>query len=81
LSLLISILPYVFNSLLILLTVLIFRKRASVSFDGKRLSSDHMRSLVTLITYRRRLTEHQVVAVISMIVLFFTAIAVFVELL
>jgi len=81
LSLGISILPYVFNSALILLTIFFVRKKASVSFDGKKLVSDQRRSLVTLITYRRPLTERQVVAAISLLVVFFTSIAVLIELL
>ncbi|KON31931.1 hypothetical protein AC478_01755 [miscellaneous Crenarchaeota group-1 archaeon SG8-32-3] len=81
LPLLISILPYVFNSSLILLTIFLVKKRASVSFDGKKLSSDHRRSLVTLITYRRPLTEHQVVVIISLLVAIFTLIAVIISLL
>jgi UDP-N-acetylglucosamine--dolichyl-phosphate N-acetylglucosaminephosphotransferase len=76
LPLLISIIPYVVNSSLILLTIFIGKKRADVSFDGKKLMSDHRRSLVTLITYRRPLTERRVVATISAIVAIFTLIAV-----
>ncbi|MCW4006933.1 MAG: hypothetical protein NWF04_10150 [Candidatus Bathyarchaeota archaeon] len=73
-SLLISILPYVFNSSLILLTVFITRKKAVVKFDGKKLEANHRRSLVTLITYKRPLTEKQVVIIISAIIAVFTAI-------
>jgi len=76
LPLLISIVPYVVNSSLILLTIFFAKKRASVSFDGKKLVSDHRRSLVTLITYRRPLTERQVVAIISLLVAVFTLTAV-----
>jgi UDP-N-acetylglucosamine--dolichyl-phosphate N-acetylglucosaminephosphotransferase len=76
LPLLISIIPYVFNSSLILLTIFLTKKRATISFDGKKLTSDHRRSLVTLITYHRPLTERKVVAIISLIVLFFTLTAV-----
>jgi UDP-N-acetylglucosamine--dolichyl-phosphate N-acetylglucosaminephosphotransferase len=76
LPLLISILPYVFNSSLILLTIFLTKKRASVSFDGKKLTSDHRRSLVTLITYQRPTTERRAVATISLIVAAFTLIAV-----
>ena len=76
LPLLISIIPYVVNSSLILLTIFVGKKRADVSFDGKKLMSDHRRSLVTLITYRRPLTESRVVATISAIVAIFTLIAV-----
>jgi UDP-N-acetylglucosamine--dolichyl-phosphate N-acetylglucosaminephosphotransferase len=81
LSLVISILPYIFNSSIILLTIFFFRKKASISFDGKKIVSDQRRSLVTLITYRRPLTERQVVAAISLLVMFFTSIAVLIELL
>jgi UDP-N-acetylglucosamine--dolichyl-phosphate N-acetylglucosaminephosphotransferase len=76
LPLLISIIPYVFNSSLILLTIFLTTKRATVSFDGKKLMSDHRRSLITLITYHRPLTERKVVAIISLIVLVFTLMAV-----
>jgi UDP-N-acetylmuramyl pentapeptide phosphotransferase/UDP-N-acetylglucosamine-1-phosphate transferase len=67
-SLLISILPYIFNSSLILLNYFFFRTRASVSFDGEKLFSDHRRSLITLITYHRPLSERQAVAIISLLV-------------
>ncbi len=72
-SLVISIIPYVFNSAFILLSVFFVRKKANVVFDGRRLVSEHKRSLVTLLTYRRPLTERQVVAIISIIVAVFTA--------
>lgn len=75
-SLLVSILPYVFNSVLILLTVFFVRKKANVNFDGKRLMSEHKRSLVTLITYKRPLTEKQVVGIISLLTAIFTVLAV-----
>jgi len=79
-SLLVSILPYIFNSVLILLTIFFVRKRASVSLDGKKLVSDQRRSLVTLITYRRPLTERKVVALISLLMVIFVSIAVLIEL-
>lgn len=81
LSLLISILPYIFNSSLILLTIFFVRKKARVNFDGKKLSSDHRRSLITVITYHRPLTERQVVTIISLIVAFFTLLGVLIQLL
>ena len=67
-NLIVSVLPYIFNSSLILLTYFIFRTRASVAFDGEKLCSDHRRSLITIITYNRRLTERQVVVIISVLV-------------
>ena len=79
-SLLVSLLPYIFNSVLILSSIFFFRKRASVSFDGKKLVSDQRRSLITLLTYRRPMTERKVVAVISLLVLICVSIAVLVEL-
>ena len=78
-GLVVSILPYVFNSALILLTIFFVGKKAIVAFDGKKLVSDHRRSLVTLITFKRPLTERQVVAIISLIVGLFTLLAVIVE--
>ena len=76
LSLLIAILPYIFNSSLILLSVFFTRQRAKVSFDGTKLCSDHRRSLITLITYHHPLTEKQVVRRIALIVAVFTALSV-----
>ena len=81
LSLVISILPYVFNSSLILLTVFSTRKKAQVKYDGKKLESDHRRSLITMITYHRPLTERQVVAIISFIVALFTVSAILISIL
>jgi len=78
-SLLISILPYVFNSVLILSAILFLKKRACLSFDGKRLVSDHRRSLATLLAYKRPLTERKLVTIISFLFVFFTLLAVFVE--
>jgi len=65
-DMIVSVIPYIFNSSLILLTYFFSRTKAKVSFDGKKLSSDHRRSLITVVTYRRPLTERQVVAVISL---------------
>jgi len=75
-SLLISILPYFFNSALILLTIFFTRKKANAPFDGGKLCSDHRRSLITLITYHHPLTEKQVVGRIALIVAVFTVLAV-----
>ena len=79
-SLLISILPYIFNSSLILLSIFFFRKRASVLLHGNKLVSDQRRSLVTLITYRRPMTERKVVVLICLLVAIFVSIAVLIEL-
>lgn len=81
LNLLVSILPYIFNSSIILLSVFFTRKKARVSFDGNKLSSDSRKSLVTTITYHRPLTERQVVIIISAIVAVFTVIGAITQLL
>ena len=78
-GLLVSILPYVFNSAFILLSMFFVHKKAQVLFDGKTLVSNHRRSLVTLITYKRPLTEKQVVMIVSLIVSVFTVLAVLTE--
>ncbi len=80
LSLLISILPYIFNSALILLMVFFTHKKAKVTFDGQRLCSDSRKSLVTTITYKRPLTERQIVIIISAIVALFTLLAALLQL-
>ena len=67
-DLIISLLPYISNSCLILLSFFFYRKKAALSFDGKKLFSDHRRSLVTVLTYNNPLTERQVVALTSFLV-------------
>ena len=80
-DLIVSVIPYIFNSSLILLTYFFSRAKAKVSFDGEKLSSDHRRSLITVITYRRRLTERQVVVTISLMVAASTLVAYLLQLL
>ncbi len=75
-SLAISILPYIFNSSLILLTVFFTRKKAQITFTDGKLQSDHRRSLVTTLAYHRPLTERQVVAIVSAIVAVFTVLGI-----
>lgn len=74
-NLVISVLPYILNSSLILLTYFFFKTKANVSFQGKKLVSDHRRSLITLITYSHPLTERQVVVTISFLVAVSTSAA------
>lgn len=80
-GLIISLLPYIFNSSLILLTYFFFRAKASVSFDNEKLFSNQRRSLVTLVTYHRHLTERQVVAIISLLIVASTSAALMAQLL
>ena len=80
-DLFISILPYIFNSSIILLSVFFVNKKASVTFDGKKLSSDSRKSLVTTITYRRPLTERRIVQIIAGIVALFSLLGAVIQLL
>jgi UDP-N-acetylglucosamine--dolichyl-phosphate N-acetylglucosaminephosphotransferase len=64
----ISILPFIFNSSLILLSVFFTRRKAKVTFDGEKLCSDSRKSLVTTIVYKRPLTERKIVLIIAAIV-------------
>jgi UDP-N-acetylglucosamine--dolichyl-phosphate N-acetylglucosaminephosphotransferase len=80
-DLLISILPYIFNSSIILLSVFFTRKKAKVIFDGKTLSSDSRKSLVTIICYHHPLTERRIVQIIAVIVAVFTLLGAIITLL
>ena len=80
-DLLISILPFIFNSSIILLSIFITRKRASVSFDGEKLCSDSRKSLITTITYHRPLTERRTVQIIAAIVTLSTLFGAIIQLL
>ena len=74
-GLLVSIIPYIFNSSLILLTVFFTHKKALVIFKDGKLESNHRRSLVTTLTYRRPLTERKIVIIISALITIFTLLA------
>jgi UDP-N-acetylglucosamine--dolichyl-phosphate N-acetylglucosaminephosphotransferase len=74
--LLISLLPYILNSFLILFNHLILKRRSRLKINGDRLYADHRRSLVTLISYYRPMTERQLVAAVSLIVASFVALAI-----
>jgi UDP-N-acetylglucosamine--dolichyl-phosphate N-acetylglucosaminephosphotransferase len=80
-NLIISILPFIFNSSIILLSAFITKKKAAVTFDGQKLCSDSRKSLVTTLTYHRPLTERQIVIAISLIVTFFTLLGILVQVL
>lgn len=75
-TLLIVIIPYIFNSLLILLNFFFFRRTAQLISDGNKLYSHHRRSLQTIIVHNRRLSESQIVQTISLIVFCFAMLAV-----
>jgi len=77
-TLLIAILPYVFNSCLILANALLFGKAARLILEGNQLHAENRRSLLTIIAYFRSSTEHKLVVFVSAIVAFSTSIAVLV---
>lgn len=80
-SLLFSLLPFIFNSSLILLSYFLFRTKASAIFDGEKISSDHKRSLITLIAYYRPMSERQIVGIVSLLTAASTLVGLFVRLL
>lgn len=77
-SLLICLIPYIFNSGLILLNIFLFKRRASLILgkDGK-LIARHIRSLQTMIAkYYGRVTEHFIVIEIFLLVCCFTMMSI-----
>jgi UDP-N-acetylmuramyl pentapeptide phosphotransferase/UDP-N-acetylglucosamine-1-phosphate transferase len=77
-ALLIAILPYIFNSSIILLNRFLFHKTAELTLQGDRLVSRNIRSLQTLIPHNRPLSERRIVQIIALIFLLFTALAILV---
>jgi len=77
-TLLISILPYIFNSSIIILNHFLFHKTANLILQENKLYSSHRRSLQTIIAHNRPMSEHRIVQIISLIVLCSTAAAVLV---
>lgn len=77
-TLLISILPYIFNASLILLNFFLFRTTAKLIFDGNKLHAEHRRSLLTIIAYYRPMVERKLVTVVAVIFAVFTLIAILV---
>ena len=75
-ALLISILPYLFNSLLKLLNILFFKRLPALRLKSNMLFADHRRSLLTLIAYYKPLSERQLVLVVSFIFAIFSGLAV-----
>ena len=77
-TLVISVLPYIINSSLILINALFFKRKARLKMEGNILKADHRRSLVTLIAYYWPATERKLVSVISLTFVLTTLIAVLV---
>ncbi|MFW6110442.1 MAG: hypothetical protein ACOC6H_00205 [Thermoproteota archaeon] len=74
--LLVSLLPFIFNSFLILFNRLVLGRHSSLKMEGDHLYADHRRSLVTSISYYKPLTEKQLVTLISLIISSFVSLAV-----
>lgn len=77
-TLLISILPYIFNSSLILLTIFLAGRTAHLALKEGKLRSDHRRSLLTLIAYYKPSSERKLVLFVAALVALSTVTAVFV---
>lgn len=78
-TLAISILPYIFNSVLVLINVLFLKRRPSLAMDGPMLKADHKRSLITLIAYYYPTTERKMVMLIAFIFAIFTSAAIIIS--
>lgn len=76
-TLLISILPFILNSSLILLSIFLLGKTAHLILKNHTLCSENRRSLLTLIAYYKPLTERKLVSVVSLLVTLSTFIAIF----
>jgi len=76
LFLLISLIPFIFNSILILFSNYFLHEKADtfIDKDGK-LYSNKARSLRTLILYHRHLSEHHTVLITCFLIIVFTNIA------
>jgi UDP-N-acetylglucosamine--dolichyl-phosphate N-acetylglucosaminephosphotransferase len=77
-TLLISILPFIFNSSLILLNVFLFGRTAHLIPLKQKFRADGRYSLLTLIASFKPLSERKLVMVVSLLVAFFTIIGVLV---
>jgi len=77
-TLLVAILPYIFNSSLILLNHIFFRRNAQIILQGNKLFSRYRRSLPTLIAHNRPLSEARIVQIIFLIFLCSTVLSVLV---
>jgi len=80
-ALLISILPYIFNSILKLLNIFLLRQTATLKMKDNILYSDHRKSLLTLIAFYKPTTERKLVLIVSGIFVVFACLAVLANLL
>ncbi|MBS7634202.1 hypothetical protein KEJ34_01700 [Candidatus Bathyarchaeota archaeon] len=75
-TLAISIIPYIINSSLILINILLFKRRAALEISWPMLKAKHRRSLTTLIAYYYPATERKLVLLISSLFILTTVVAV-----
>ncbi|MEM2169967.1 MAG: hypothetical protein QW702_07970 [Candidatus Bathyarchaeia archaeon] len=78
-TLAIALVPYIFNSALVLINIVIFKRRARLTMNGLILKADHRRSLITLIAYYHPTTERKIVTLISLLFIITTSIAVIIS--
>lgn len=74
--LLVSILPYLFNSSILLFNRLFLGRRTTTFMKRNLLYANDRRSLLTIVEYYHPSTERQIVGIVSLIVGFFVVIAV-----
>ncbi|MEM2150761.1 MAG: hypothetical protein QW145_05720 [Candidatus Bathyarchaeia archaeon] len=78
-TLAISIIPYIFNSSLVLINLLFLKRRAGLEMNGLTLKASHRRSLLTLIAYYHPTTERKLVSLVSSLFTLTTAAAIFIS--
>ena len=78
-TLAISILPFIFNSSLVLINILFFKRRAKIEMDGLVLKASHRRSLLTLIAYYHPTTERKLVLLVASLFTLTTTAAVLIS--
>ncbi|MEM1587416.1 MAG: hypothetical protein QXX99_08400 [Candidatus Bathyarchaeia archaeon] len=78
-TLAIALVPYIFNSALVLINIVIFKRRARLIMNGLILKADHRRSLITLIAYHHPTTERKLVLLVLSLFMLTTTIAILVS--
>ncbi|MEM2465523.1 MAG: hypothetical protein QXL85_07955 [Candidatus Bathyarchaeia archaeon] len=78
-ALAISILPYIFNSALILINMLLLKRRPKIEIGELVLKANYRRSLITLIAYYFPTTERKIVSLIAFIFAIFTSASIIIS--
>lgn len=73
----ISLIPFLINSVLIVVNFYLLHRRPNITLTSEGLlTSDHGRSLITVLAHNRRISERKLVVVVCLIVLAFTVLGV-----